>query len=113
MDIDCAVVNARFAKPLDCRLVAELAKKTGRILTVEENAVSGGFGSAVAELLAGEGIPARLECLGIPDRFIGHGTQEQLRADLDLDVDGIVRRVKQSFPELVLNMVDQKMEKII
>jgi len=111
--IDCAVVNARFAKPLDEELIVDLACKIGRMLTIEENALNGGFGSAVAELLAAKGVMARLECLGIPDRFITHGTQELLRAGLDLDANGIVRRVRQSFPELVLDEIDQKMEKII
>ncbi len=112
MDIECAVINARFAKPLDEELITGVARRTGRILTVEENATAGGFGSAVAELLSGESIPVKVECVGIPDRFIGHGTQEQLRAELDLDADGIVRRTKQSFPELLFNVVDQKMENI-
>ncbi len=112
MDIDCAVVNARFAKPLDEELITGMARRTGRILTVEENATAGGFGSAVAELLSGENIQVKMECIGIPDRFIGHGTQEFLRAELDLDADGIVRRAKQSFPELLFNVVDQKMENI-
>lgn len=112
MDIDCAVLNARFAKPLDEDLITTLAQRTERILTIEENAVTGGFGSAVAQLIAGEGIPAVMESIGIPDRFIGHGTQDEIRSALDLDADGIVRRVKSSFPELVINVVDTKMENI-
>ncbi|HOT45579.1 MAG TPA: 1-deoxy-D-xylulose-5-phosphate synthase [Spirochaetota bacterium] len=112
MDIECAVVNARFAKPLDEELITGVARRTGRILTVEENATAGGFGSAVAELLSAESIPVKVKCIGIPDRFIGHGTQDLIRAELDLDADGIVRRAKQSFPELLFNVVDHKMENI-
>ncbi|OHD66177.1 MAG: 1-deoxy-D-xylulose-5-phosphate synthase [Spirochaetes bacterium RBG_13_51_14] len=112
MDIDCAVVNARFAKPLDEDLIIELARKTERILTVEDNAAAGGFGSAVMELLARQSVAVRIDCIGLPDRFIEHGPQEFMRAAFDLDADGIVRRVKQSFPALMFNVYDQKMENI-
>lgn len=111
--IDCAVVNARFAKPLDDELIVELAQNTGRVVTVEENVTAGGFGSAVLEALAREGAgPLRVECIGLPDAFIVHGPSELLRSRFDLDADGIVRRIKQTFPELFFNVYDQKMENI-
>jgi 1-deoxy-D-xylulose-5-phosphate synthase len=114
MGISCSVANARYAKPLDEDLISELARKTGKIITVEENVIGGGFGSAVAELLKREeGHHAQLECLGLPDMFLRHGTQDQLRSIFDLDAAGIVRKIKQSFPELVLNLYNRKVENIV
>ncbi|WP_026840835.1 1-deoxy-D-xylulose-5-phosphate synthase [Citrifermentans bremense] len=88
--IFAAVVNARFIKPIDSELILAEAKKTGCLVTVEENALLGGFGSAVLELLSDAGLNAvRIKRIGIPDRFIEQGTQAQLRADLGLDAAGI------------------------
>ncbi|ACH40357.1 1-deoxy-D-xylulose-5-phosphate synthase [Citrifermentans bemidjiense Bem] len=88
--IFAAVVNARFIKPIDSELILAQAKKTGCLVTVEENALLGGFGSAVLELLSDAGLNAvRIKRIGIPDRFIEQGTQAQLRADLGLDAAGI------------------------
>jgi 1-deoxy-D-xylulose-5-phosphate synthase len=88
--IGAAVINARFVKPLDRDLILEWARKTGNVVTVEENALQGGFGSAVMELLADEGLAdIRVKRLGIPDRYIEQGSQAQLRADLGLDAAGI------------------------
>jgi len=100
--IHCAVANVRFAKPLDSELITDLAGSTKRLLTVEENALAGGFGSAVLELLGEaklEGV--KVECLGLPDRFIEHGTQELFRAMFNLDSEGIAKCVRAAFPELV------------
>lgn len=100
--IECAVADARFAKPLDSELIRGLASRTGRVITVEENSLHGGFGSAVLELLASSGInTARVECLGLPDRFIEHGTQALFRSMFKLDAEGIAQHVRCSFPELV------------
>ena len=88
--IGATVVNARFVKPLDRELILSVAARTGHILTVEENALMGGFGSAVLELLADAGEKdIRVKRIGIPDRFIEQGSQAQLRADLGLDASGI------------------------
>ncbi len=70
-----AVINARFAKPLDEELILKYAKKTKRIVTLEEGSLNGGFGSAVLELLEDKGIKANVKRIGIPDRFIEHGKQ--------------------------------------
>jgi len=97
--IDCTVVNARFAKPLDSDLILETVSKTKRLVTVEENALAGGFGSAVLSLLSSiAGIRALR--IGIPDEFVEHGPQELLRASYSLDADGIARRILSFFPEL-------------
>jgi len=101
--IDSAVVNARFAKPLDSELVLAMARKTRRLLTVEENALAGGFGSAVLELLAQARLnDVTVECIGLPDRFIEHGSPEILHEKFELNPAGIVRRVKTAFPELLI-----------
>jgi 1-deoxy-D-xylulose-5-phosphate synthase len=99
--IDCAVINARFAKPLDAGLLLEYAQRGGRLVTVEENTLAGGFGSAVLGLLNSRGLNAvRVECIGLPDRFIEHGGQEFWRQTFDLDAAGIVRRIRRAFPDL-------------
>ncbi|HEX9024076.1 MAG TPA: 1-deoxy-D-xylulose-5-phosphate synthase, partial [Geobacteraceae bacterium] len=88
--ISASVINARFVKPLDRELILAEAGRTGCLLTVEENTLQGGFGSAVLELLEEEGIThVRVRRLGIPDRYIEHGSQAQLRRDLGLDAEGI------------------------
>jgi 1-deoxy-D-xylulose-5-phosphate synthase len=89
--LDVGVVNARFVKPLDTDMVVRAIEQTGFVLTVEENALAGGFGSAVLEAAAAAGAgSANIRCLGLPDRFIEHGERDELLADLGLDVDGIV-----------------------
>jgi len=88
--INATVVNARFVKPLDHDLILKVARRTGVLLTVEENALAGGFGSAILELLESEGISGiKVKRIGIPDYFIEHGSQSQLRKDLSLDAHGI------------------------
>jgi 1-deoxy-D-xylulose-5-phosphate synthase len=87
------VVNARFVKPLDEPLILNLAARHGRVLTVEENVVAGGFGSAVLELMADRGLfGVTVKRLGISDVFVEHGTQDILRQKYGLDVAGIVKR---------------------
>jgi 1-deoxy-D-xylulose-5-phosphate synthase len=89
--LDVGVVNARFAKPLDTETILRAIDQTGFVLTVEENTVCGGFGSAVLEAAAAAGAgTANVRCLGIPDRFIEHGERDELLADLGLDVNGLV-----------------------
>jgi len=88
--INAAVVNARFVRPLDDELVLTLAEKTKKIITVEENVLAGGFGSAVLECLAASGLPGiRVRLLGIDDVFVEHGTQKLLRRKYGLDEEGI------------------------
>ncbi len=100
--IGCAVANARFVKPLDSELILNFANRTGRLLVVEENALAGGFGSAVLELLArANSRDIKVECLGLSDRFIEHGTQELFRSRFNLDCKGIARTIRSSFHDLV------------
>jgi 1-deoxy-D-xylulose-5-phosphate synthase len=96
---DLTVVNARFVKPLDVELLAAQVKPGARVMTVEENALAGGFGAAVMEAVETLGMAGvAFERLGVPDEFQTHGNQDILRARLDLDVEGIVRRARAFFP---------------
>jgi 1-deoxy-D-xylulose-5-phosphate synthase len=94
--IHAAVINSRFLKPLDADLICRWAKRTGgRILTVEENVLQGGFGSAILELLQEQDLSSlRVKRLGIPDLFVEHGPQSLLRAKYGIDEDGIVKGAK-------------------
>jgi 1-deoxy-D-xylulose-5-phosphate synthase len=91
-----AVVNARFVKPLDAETIMRLAGTTGRLMTVEENVLAGGFGSAVLELLADKGlVDVVVRRLGLPDRFIEHGATDALLAEIGLDQAGILQAVRE------------------
>jgi 1-deoxy-D-xylulose-5-phosphate synthase len=94
--IHAAVINSRFLKPLDGELLCDWAERTGRVLTVEENVLMGGFGSAVLEVLQERGLfSIRVKRLGIPDLFVEHGPQSLLRAKYGIDEEGILRAVKE------------------
>ena len=93
-ELDATVADMRFVKPLDADLATELAGAHRLLVTVEENAVSGGAGSAVAEVLAERGVAIPLLHLGLPDRFVDHGDQAQLLASVGLDRSGIVAAVR-------------------
>ncbi|MFW6117953.1 MAG: 1-deoxy-D-xylulose-5-phosphate synthase [Chloroflexota bacterium] len=91
-DIDAMVVNARFAKPLDTELILDVANHTKKVVIVEENVLSGGFGAAVLELLEkAEASDVKVKRLGIPDEFVTHGKQDFLRSLYHLDAQGIAR----------------------
>ena len=91
--IDAAVINPRFLKPLDSDLIADWAARTGRVVTVEDNCVQGGFGSAVLEALNERGLHLPVRRLGYADRFIEHGPQAVLWRAAGIDADGIVHSV--------------------
>ena len=98
--IECQVVDLRFAKPLDSELVLGSAR-LGRLIVVEENAVAGGVGGRVLQLLAESGTTSvKAVCLGLPDQFIPHGPQALLRSLCGLDAEGIAQKARASFPEL-------------
>ncbi|HEX5961412.1 MAG TPA: 1-deoxy-D-xylulose-5-phosphate synthase [Rhodanobacteraceae bacterium] len=99
-ELGATVVNMRFIKPLDDSLVLELARTHAALVTLEDNVVAGGAGSAVAELLAARGVGIPLLQLGLPDRFLEHATREQLLAEAGLDADGIRRAIRSRFPQL-------------
>ncbi|MDD2420823.1 MAG: 1-deoxy-D-xylulose-5-phosphate synthase [Heliobacteriaceae bacterium] len=89
--VQAAVVNVRFVKPLDEELILDLAAKTGRLITVEENMLAGGFGGAVLELLSGHTVNCQVKRLGIPDIFVPHGATGILRDVYGLTADHIAQ----------------------
>jgi len=95
--VDVAVFNTRFIKPLPKKQLLELAADFKRILFVEENALAGGFGSAVLEMFVEEEVldGHDVKLLGVPDEFIEHGTQTELRAMLGIDSDGMKKVLKE------------------
>ncbi len=93
--IECTVVDVRFVKPLDEQLISRLANETGHLITIEENCLAGGYGAAVAEYLADQGLKnCTLTRLGLPDEFVEHGEQEALLAQWGLDSEGIKQAVE-------------------
>ncbi len=92
--IDATVANMRFVKPLDGELVLDLANAHDLLVTVEENTVQGGAGSAVAECLQTQGITIPLLHLGLPDKFIEQGEHMQMLADCGLDAKGLLKAIE-------------------
>ena len=92
--ISAAVLNARFAKPLDRDRILSLASRCRALLTVEEHSGMGGFGSAVLEALSAAGVAVNSRCLAVPDSVIEQGDTEEIRHRLRLDADGIVQAVR-------------------
>ena len=90
------VINARFVKPLDEELILKTAATIKKIITIEENMLQGGFGSAVLELLAEKSITGvQVKRLGIPDEFVNHATQAQQRQKYNLNEEGIIRAIRE------------------
>ena len=92
--LNATVANMRFVKPLDAELVLRLAREHELLVTVEENTVQGGAGSAVMELLQLQGISIPVLQLGLPDQFIEQGDHKQMLADCGLDANGLIRMIK-------------------
>jgi 1-deoxy-D-xylulose-5-phosphate synthase len=92
--LDATVANMRFVKPLDAELILRLAREHELLVTVEENTVQGGAGSAVAEFLQLHGIVIPMLQLGLPDQFIEQGDHMQMLADCGLDANGLIRMIK-------------------
>ncbi|WP_303902090.1 1-deoxy-D-xylulose-5-phosphate synthase [Thiohalomonas denitrificans] len=92
--LDASVYNMRFIKPLDEEAVLEAAASHGLLITLEDNAVMGGAGSAIGECLAAHAVATPLLQLGLPDVFIEQGTREELLAACGLDRDGIIRAIQ-------------------
>ncbi|MEN9316759.1 MAG: hypothetical protein RIS35_3152 [Pseudomonadota bacterium] len=104
--LGATVVDMRWVKPIDRSLIVELAATHEAFVTVEEHAVMGGAGSAVAEAMAADGVVRPLLQLGLSDRFIDHGDQAQLLALEGLDAPGIEQSVRGRFPELLAGSSD-------
>ena len=93
-DLNAAVANMRFVKPIDDELIFRLATTHDYLVTIEENVVMGGAGSAVAESLSAQNLSTPLLHLGLPDQFVEHGDPAVLLADCGLNRDGIIRSVR-------------------
>jgi 1-deoxy-D-xylulose-5-phosphate synthase len=96
-ELDATVANMRFVKPIDEDLVAHLARTHEALVTVEENVVAGGAGSAVAEVLAEQGFAVPILHLGLPDEFVDHGDPAVLLAHCGLDAKGIAASITTRF----------------
>ncbi len=94
-ELNATVANMRFVKPIDRELVFRLATTHELLVTVEESAIAGGAGSAVAEALSSDGLAMPLMMLGLPDQFVEHGDPQVLLSDCGLDAAGIVRAIHQ------------------
>ncbi len=93
--IDCAHYNMRFLKPIDEDLLHEVFNRFDKIITIEDGTIIGGLGSAVLEFMNYNGYKAKIRRLGIPDRFVGHGTIEQLQKECGYDKAGIMKAVRE------------------
>jgi 1-deoxy-D-xylulose-5-phosphate synthase len=93
--LDATIVNMRFVKPLDEKLILSVAKRHRAMITIEENAVMGGAGAGVSEILAEAGVQLPIHHIGIPDRFIEHGTRDTCLAHAGLDLAGLSANVEQ------------------
>ena len=97
--IACGVINARWLKPMDPRLVGDWARRYRLLVTVEDNVGAGGFGSAVLEALAPHGLAGKVRVCGLPDRFLTHGRQNEILSEHGLDPDGLVLAVRTALGE--------------
>jgi 1-deoxy-D-xylulose-5-phosphate synthase len=97
--ISVAVVNARFAKPLDAARIVGLARRCGAVVTAEEHAAPGGFGAAVLEAIAAAGVAVPVRCLAVPDQIVEHGDPKKQRAAFGLDAAGIATAVRAAVAE--------------
>ncbi|MFA5986314.1 MAG: 1-deoxy-D-xylulose-5-phosphate synthase [Parcubacteria group bacterium] len=91
--MDATLVNMRFVKPLDTQVIKRLCKTHRHIVTVEDNAVMGGAGSAVNECVLAQGIDVRVHNMGLPDVFLTHGSREEVLTDAGLSIEAIIKQI--------------------
>jgi 1-deoxy-D-xylulose-5-phosphate synthase len=96
-ELDATVINMRFIKPLDTSMIEDMAVQHELIITIEENTVLGGAGSAVAEYLNSIGNNTAIKHIGLPDIFLDHGQHKQMLSSCGLDAAGIIATVQQHF----------------
>lgn len=99
-ELNASLLDMRFVKPLDTEQIKRMASQHKLLVTLEENAVAGGAGSAVLEFMQHEGLTTPVLLIGLPDEFIKHGTQDEIRAELGLDAASIVQRIQQRLKQL-------------
>jgi len=92
--INCEIINMRFIKPIDADILDSIAERHDKIITIEENSLIGGFGTAVLEYFNNKNYKNDLLRIGLPDKFIDHGTQSELHTDIGIDPKGIAEKVK-------------------
>jgi len=95
--IEATVVNARFVKPLDTELILPLAQRIGKVVTLEEGCLMGGFGSAVAEALSDNNVLVPVKRFGVPDKLVDHAKPDQSKADLGLTPSQMAEQVREAF----------------
>ncbi len=95
--INCEIVNMRFVKPLDEKLLDDIANRFDKVVTLEENTLVGGFGSGVLEYFAQHHYKNDILRIGLPDNFVDHGTQAELHQILGIDAEGVVKQVKEFY----------------
>ncbi len=93
----CSLINARFVKPLDAELLKQLAENHCLLVTIEENVLTGGFGSQVQELISREGFRLQVCSIGIPDKYVEHGNVNVLRKETGLEKDAAVKRILEEY----------------
>lgn len=99
LGVEPTVVNARFIKPIDESLLEQLTHTHTHFITIEDGQIFGGFGSAVSEFFHQKNIPVNLKILGIPDKFVEHGKQEELLSEIGLDPYGIAKSIRKFLEE--------------
>ena len=95
--VEATVINARFVKPLDTELIVPLAKQIGKVVTIEEGCIRGGFGTAVMEALQEHNAIVPVKCLGVPDILVDHATPDQSKADLGLTSPQMAETILKAF----------------
>ncbi|MDJ0598792.1 MAG: 1-deoxy-D-xylulose-5-phosphate synthase [Crocosphaera sp.] len=95
--IEATVINARFVKPLDTELIVPLAQRIGKVVTLEEGCLMGGFGSAVAEAFLDHDVVVPVKRFGVPDKLVDHAKPDQSKADLELSSPQIAEQIRQLF----------------
>ena len=104
--IRTSVINARFIKPLDIDTLCNIASEVKTVITIEENVIQGGFGSAVLEILNENGLSNSVSRrIGLPDEFIEHGSQDELREKFGLDIESIIKVVKSTLGAVKLKVI--------
>jgi len=90
------LVNSRFIKPMDLNMLNEIENEFDLIITMEEGALNGGFGSAVVEYYSDKNFKSKIVRMGIPDEFVEHATRQELLNDLGLSKDGLIQKIKEN-----------------
>ena len=91
--LDASLVDMRFIKPLDEAMIKQLTEHHTTLVTIEDNAIAGGAGSAVNEYVLSQGLMIKILNIGLPDQFIKHGTQAEIHQELNLDCQGIINQI--------------------